>query len=85
MKPWKLLLGVAGACAACCALPLMGGAVAAGVTSSALFTCAGELMPAAWVAAALALGAGGVWLWRRRLAGKSSTRGCNNAAGCTTQ
>ncbi|WOB10226.1 LPXTG cell wall anchor domain-containing protein [Piscinibacter gummiphilus] len=73
MKSWKAALGVGAACAACCAVPLLGGAatLAAGSASlaavgSALLACADELLPLAFALLGLAaLGAAAV-LWRRR-------------------
>jgi hypothetical protein len=76
MKNWKALLGIGAACAACCAVPLVGGtALFAG--SSALFAGAlsahfayGEANSAVAVGAA-AIGLAslyglGLWVWRRR-------------------
>lgn len=71
MKPWKPLLGVGvgAACAACCAVPLLGGASAAlagtgalAAFGAALMACANELLA---LLLATAVGAG-VWAWRRR-------------------
>lgn len=74
MKPWKTALGIGLACAACCAVPLAGGAAALtsglamlGVTGAALLMCVQELLPLAF-----ALLAFGVlvtrYLQRRKLA-----------------
>lgn len=80
MQAWKLLLGAGAACAACCAVPLVGvvaagtlGGTALGWAGSAL---AGEIAVAA--AAILALGAAGLgrlW-WRRRAARQATACGC---------
>ena len=82
MKSWKVLFGVGGACAACCALPLVGGVAALSAGSSALLACADELAPIAWATAALAIVAGSVWWWRRRQARKSAC-GCGSTDGGT--
>lgn len=75
------------ACAACCAIPLLGGvaALTAGTTAlaalgSALLACADEFLPLASVLLALATaGAGLVW-WRRRVARKAQVEtGCDGA------
>lgn len=58
MQSWKVLLGVGAACAACCALPLIGGVAALAATSSAFLAFADELAPAAWAAGGIALVAG---------------------------
>lgn len=78
MKSWKVLLGLGGACVACCALPLMGGVAALSAGSAVLLACADELLPIAWAAAALAAVAGGVWWWRRRVAANRSACGCTS-------
>ena len=75
MKSWKVLFGVGGACAACCALPLVGGVAALSAGSSALVACVDGLAPAAW-AAALAVFGGGVWWWRRQ--SQRSACGCGS-------
>jgi hypothetical protein len=73
MKTWKAVAGVGAACAACCAVPLLGGvaAMTAGTTAIAsvgatLWACADELAPVAAGFAALAAVGGGVLWWRRR-------------------
>ncbi len=72
MKPWKVLFGLGGACAACCALPLFGGVAALGASSSVLLACIDELERAGWAAVAVAFVAGGLSLWQRRQAGKKA-------------
>lgn len=72
MRSWKAAVGVGAACAACCAIPLFGGAAAftAGSTALAaigasLAACADEF--ALIGAVLLVLAVGGVWMgWRRR-------------------
>lgn len=73
MKPWKAALGVGVACAACCAVPLLGGAAALTAGSatlaaagSALLACADEFAPLAIALLALAAGGGAAILWRKR-------------------
>lgn len=73
MKPWKTAVGVGAACAACCAVPLLGGAAALTIGSaslaaagSALLACADEFAPLAWALFALAAVVAGAVLWRRK-------------------
>jgi hypothetical protein len=73
MKSWKQVLGIGAACAACCAVPLLGGvaALTTGMTAlaavgSALMACADELLPFAMVLFVLAAIGGGLAWWRRR-------------------
>ena len=75
MKPWKAALGVGAACAACCAVPLLGGAAALAAGSatlaaagSALLACADELLPLAIGLLGLAAVGAGIVVWRRRRA-----------------
>jgi UDP-N-acetylmuramyl pentapeptide phosphotransferase/UDP-N-acetylglucosamine-1-phosphate transferase len=77
MRPWKAVVGVGAACAACCAIPLFGGvaALTAGSTAlaalgSALLACADEFVPLAGVLLALAAAGGGLVWWHRRAARK---------------
>lgn len=73
MKPWKVALGLGAACAACCAVPLLGGVAALTIGSaslaaagSALLACADEFAPLAWGLFGLAaLVAAAAW-WRKR-------------------
>lgn len=73
MTPWKTALGVGAACAACCAVPLLGGAAALGIGSaslaaagSALLACTDELAPLAIMLLAVATAVAGLVLWRKR-------------------
>jgi len=84
MKPLKAVLGLGAACAACCAIPLSGLAGGFAVLGSALSACADDLLPAAAVFMALALGGAGAWWWRRRQAAARSTS-CNCAGVCSTE
>ena len=64
---WKLLLGLGGACAVCCAVPLAGIFVAlAGGASGAFAIYSGAVLPAAGIAAGAALAAYGVVVWHKR-------------------
>jgi hypothetical protein len=77
MKSLKLALGLGAACAACCAIPLLGGAALA-TSAAALWACADELMPFALVLLALSA----LWLlWRRRAA---QCAACACASTCPT-
>lgn len=85
MRSWKAVLGAGAACAACCAVPLFGGAAAltAGATAvaaagTALLACIDEFLPLALVLLALAAVGGGLNWWRRRAA-----RPTHQAVGCT--
>lgn len=89
MRPWKAVVGVGAACAACCAIPLLGGAAALTVGSTALaalgatlLACADEFVPLAGLILVLAAGAGGLVWWRRRAAREAQAQtgcggGCN--------
>jgi hypothetical protein len=84
MKNWKVLLGVGGACAVCCSVPLIAGvtALAAGA-SGALTIYPGAVLPAAGIALTVSLvGAAGVWGWRRATR-KESACACGPAAAAT--
>jgi hypothetical protein len=79
MKSWKVLLGVGGACAACCMVPV--GAVtallAAATGGTALYSRG--IVPVVTVAVAITVLAAGLW-WRRRQAAKA--RSCDCASSC---
>jgi len=73
MRPWKVVLGVGAACAACCAVPLLGGATALAVGSTALaalggalLACADEFAPVAMAVLAVAAVLGAAAWWARR-------------------
>ncbi|MFG6432848.1 hypothetical protein [Roseateles sp. LYH14W] len=83
MKPWKLALGLGAACAACCAIPLLGIAGGLAAFGSALWACADEFLPAAAVLAVIAVGLLGVWWWRRREAARRAKCACAEA--CSTE
>lgn len=72
MRPWKAAVGVGAACAACCAIPLLGGTTAflAGSTAVAAFgaslaACADEFALMGAVLIILAV-ISGLLAWRRR-------------------
>lgn len=81
MTSWKLGLGAALACIACCAVPLIGGAalVSLGAALSPLLACAAELLPLAGVTLAV----WAVWVWRRRRAARNAKCGCSTACSTT--
>lgn len=73
MRPWKPVLGVGAACAACCAVPLVGGIAswtvgtsALAAAASALLACADEVAPlaAGLLAVAVVVGVAAWWLRR---------------------
>ncbi|WP_124540695.1 hypothetical protein [Piscinibacter terrae] len=78
MKPWKIALGLAAACAACCAIPALGLAGGLAALGSGLLACAGELLPAAAVLCTATLAAA-AWWWRRRAARSAAACGCSTA------
>lgn len=83
MKPWKVALGLGAACAACCAIPLLGIAGGLAAFASALWACVDELLPAAAVLAVIAAGALGASWWRRREAARRAK--CECVATCSTE
>lgn len=76
MKPWKAAVGLGAACAACCAIPLLGLSAGLAAFGSALAACADELLPAALAVLVIALGFAGAWLYRRRQAAKRAACAC---------
>jgi uncharacterized membrane protein YozB (DUF420 family) len=90
MKPWKVALGLGAACVACCAVPIAAGVATLAAAWSALAACADELVPFAWAAAGVALLAGVLWIWRRRVAAQRATCACppvdasHGEGGCST-
>lgn len=87
MRPWKAAVGVGAACAACCAIPLFGGAAALTAGSAAIAAigasiaaCADEFAVIGAVLLVLALG-GGLMAWRRRrsASGNSQVSPCSEA------
>ncbi len=83
MKPWKVALGLGAACAACCAIPLLGMAGGLAAFESALWACADELLPTAAVLAAIAVGLLGAWWWKRREAARRAK--CECVTTCSTE
>lgn len=82
MKSWKVAFGLGAACAACCAIPLVGIAGGLAAFGTALMACAAELLPAASVLLATALVLTATWWWRRRQAAQNATCGCSRS--CST-
>jgi len=83
MKTWKAVFGLGAACAACCAIPLLGLAGGVAAFGAALAACADELLPLAAVLLGLAALLAGAWWWRRRLALKKA--GCECSTSCSTE
>lgn len=82
MKPWKAMLGLGAACAACCAIPLLGLAGGLAAFGSALWACADEFLPLAAGLAGAAAAIAAVWWWQRRRAARSGACGCKTS--CST-
>lgn len=76
MKSWKAVVGLGAACAACCAIPLLGMSAGLAAFGSALAACADELLPAAMVLLAIALVLGAVGWVRRRQASRRAACAC---------
>lgn len=83
MKPWKAALGLGAACAACCAIPLLGVAGGLAAFGSALWAYADEFLPAAVVLAVIAATLAGVAWWKRRKAACAAKGAC--AKVCSTE
>lgn len=83
MKPWKVALGLGAACAACCAIPLLGIAGGLAAFGSALWACADEFLPAAAVLAVIAAVLVGVAWWKRHKAAHAARCACVEA--CPTE
>lgn len=82
MRPWKVILGLGVACAACCAIPLLGIAGGLAALASALWACADEFLPGAVALGAVAAALAGLWLWRRHRAARYGACGCTSS--CST-
>lgn len=76
MKSWKAVVGLGAACAACCAIPLLGMSAGVAAFGSALVACADELLPLAMALLAVAAGLAGVWWFRRRQAARRAACAC---------
>jgi len=81
MKSWKVMLALGVACAACCAIPLLGVVGGLAVFASTLWACANEFLPAAIVLGVVAAALAGLWWWRRRAVRSSS---CACTPTCST-
>jgi UDP-N-acetylmuramyl pentapeptide phosphotransferase/UDP-N-acetylglucosamine-1-phosphate transferase len=73
MTPWKAALGLGAVCAACCAVPLLGGVATLALGTASLAALASVLLawedtltPLAWAMLAIAAVGAGVALWRRK-------------------
>jgi len=82
MKAWKVMLGLGAACAACCAVPLLGVAGGLAALASALWACADEFVPAAIALGVIAAVLAWRWLWTRHRAARNT--GCGCASSCST-
>jgi len=90
MKPWKAVIGLGAACAACCAVPLAGGltallttSTALAATGSALLGCASEFILPASVLGGLGLLGLALWAWRRRAIKNQAACGCSGGGDAT--
>jgi mercuric ion transport protein len=70
------MLGLGAACAACCAIPLLGVAGGLAAIASALWARADEFVPEAIALGAVAAALAGLWSWRKHRAARSSACGC---------
>jgi hypothetical protein len=83
MKNWKVLLGLGGACAMCCSVPLAGMfAALAGGASGALAVYPGGILPAAGIAAAAVLAGAGIVAWQKR---RRATQQDGGSCGCSVR
>jgi hypothetical protein len=82
MKSWKTALGLGAACAACCAIPLLGAAGGLAALATALAACADELLPAVGLLLGLAVAVAGLW-WYRRQARRNAPCACTDT--CAAQ
>ena len=80
MQMWKVMLGLGVACAACCALPLLGIASGLAASAAALWACAGEFAPLAIALGGVAAVVTGLWIWQRHRAARSSACGCASSS-----
>jgi hypothetical protein len=76
------MLGLGAACAACCAIPLLGVAGGLAAFASTLWACADEFIPAAFVLGTIAAALAGVWWWRKGRAPQARSCGCTTS--CST-
>ena len=86
MKPWKVMLGLGAACAACCAIPLVAAAGGLALLGSALFARFEAFAPAGMLlvaGGAVVLAAGVWWLRQRRIARARASCGC--AGSCSKE
>jgi hypothetical protein len=76
MNAWKALLGLGAACAACCAIPLLGLAGGLASTGSLLLAFTGEFLMLGAVLLTMALALTSAWWWRRRQASRRAACAC---------
>jgi hypothetical protein len=76
MRQWKVMLGLGVACAACCAIPLLGVAGGLAAFASVLWACADEFVSEAIALGVVAAVLAGLWFWSRHRAARSSACGC---------
>lgn len=81
MKSWKMLLGVGGACAICCALPVgvTLASLVAGVSGGVALYSGSQIAIAGVAVGVLTLVGTGVWL-RRRANSKADACACSRTA-----
>ena len=76
------MLGLGAACAACCAIPLLGVAGGLAAFASALWACADKFISAAVGLSIVAMALAGLWLWRKRRIPAANSCGC--VTSCST-
>lgn len=79
VKTWEMALGLGAACAACCALPLLGVAGGMAALGSGLWAHTEGFVLVAGVLVATALAVLGAWWWRARQAARQSSCDCGTS------
>lgn len=83
MKNWKIGLGLGVACAACCAIPLLGAAGGLAALGTAIWACADELGLIVLAVGVVSAAAFVLWRMHRRRC-QPSEAGCDCSSSCST-
>ena len=83
MRPWKALLGLGAACAACCLIPLVATVGGVAVFGSALLARLEAIVPASilLIAGGSAITIMGLWWLRKRRSSSDFACGCAGSCG----